>query len=198
MNGQNSFDITEIDEPCFDSYVSFDIETTGLRRNSQILEIGAVKVENGSEVGYFSELINNLNPVPAEITALTGITTEEIEKYGGDLKETLEKFRDFIGDKILIGHNIVSFDCPIIGYNAYRTSLYFNSSVFDTLKYLRQHKDLFKFSSRSLCHLTDVLGIETKVHHRAQADAEATEKLYEKIKTCSKNGIILNEYDRIN
>ena len=54
----------------------FDIETTGFSpsKNNQIIEIGAVKVENGEITGQVSATFVNPDvPIPFEIEQLTGI-----------------------------------------------------------------------------------------------------------------------------
>ncbi len=57
-----------------DSYVVFDIETTGLNTKfCKIIEIGAVKVVGGEIVDRFSEFINPEVPIPYNITKLTSI-----------------------------------------------------------------------------------------------------------------------------
>src|SRR5699024_9742759 len=57
-----------------DSYVIFDIETTGFSpTQNKIIEIGAVKVVYGKIVDHFSEFINPEVPIPFKIEELTGI-----------------------------------------------------------------------------------------------------------------------------
>ena len=58
-----------------DSYVIFDIETTGLNPyKHKVIEIGAVKVCNGIITDRFSEFVNPLISIPYEIEELTHIT----------------------------------------------------------------------------------------------------------------------------
>ena len=57
-------------------YVVFDIETTGFSALSdKIIEIGAVKVENGKITGRFSEFVNPQIPIPFRIEKLTSSST---------------------------------------------------------------------------------------------------------------------------
>ena len=52
-----------------DTFVSFDIETTGLDPNAhEIIEIGAVKVEHGNIIEEFSEFVKPEKPIPKFIT----------------------------------------------------------------------------------------------------------------------------------
>ena len=64
-----------------DTYVVFDIETTGLSKEKEMItEIGAVKVADGKIIDRFSTFVNPQRPISAEITKLTGIT-DDIDVY---------------------------------------------------------------------------------------------------------------------
>ena len=57
-----------------ENYVALDLETTGLSpKNDRILEIGAVKIEEGRETGRIATLIDPQMKIPERITALTGM-----------------------------------------------------------------------------------------------------------------------------
>ena len=57
-----------------DTYVVFDLETTGIGpKSNEIIEIGAVKVENRTITDRFSTFINPHRPIPYHITKLTSI-----------------------------------------------------------------------------------------------------------------------------
>lgn len=94
-----------------------DIETTGLDPSSDvILEIGAVFVEAGVVSARRSWLVQPGRPIPALITALTGLTDEDVraapplEAIDAELRRALEGWtlvahnaafeRSFLGDRI--------------------------------------------------------------------------------------------------
>ena len=88
------------------SYVVIDVETTGLDPTyDKIIEIGALKVENGTLVDTFSTLVNPGVPVDDFITQLTGITNDDLASAPA-LDSALSAFSNFIGDSILVGHNV--------------------------------------------------------------------------------------------
>ena len=59
------------------NFLVIDLETTGLNpANSEIIEIGAVKVENGVLTGHFQMLVKPQQMPSPEISDLTGITPE--------------------------------------------------------------------------------------------------------------------------
>ena len=62
------------------AYIALDLETTGLSCfDHEILEIGAVKVENGKVINRFSQLVKPQESIPPAITQLTGITPDMVE-----------------------------------------------------------------------------------------------------------------------
>ncbi len=156
-------------------YTCVDIETTGISpQHAQIIEIGALKVRDGEVVDTFSQLIDPGVSVPAEITALTGITTDMVEGEPS-IAIVLPEFIDFAGDDLLLGHN-VRFDYSFLKQNAMDLNLEFAKSGMDTLRIARAKcPDL---QSRSLDFLCEHYGINDENHHRAFNDAKVTSELY--------------------
>ena len=65
-----------------DSYVVFDLETTGFSpHQNKIIEIGAVKVVKGEVVDTFSEFVNPQVPIPYQIENLTGINDRMVRMH---------------------------------------------------------------------------------------------------------------------
>jgi len=91
-----------------------DIESNGSKpEHSQIIEIGAVMIQGGRELGRFNSLIY-CEELPEVIANLTGITLEELS-HAPTLKSVLASFRLFLGDAIFVAHN-VNFDYYFISY----------------------------------------------------------------------------------
>ncbi len=97
--------------------VVFDIETTGFsNQNDKIIEIGAVKVVDGTITEKFSTFVNPQVPIPFEIEKLTSITDEMV--MGADTIDiVLPKFLAFCEGCILVAHN-ARFDTGFIAKNA--------------------------------------------------------------------------------
>ncbi|MCU0695156.1 MAG: 3'-5' exonuclease [Myxococcaceae bacterium] len=69
------FDVAHL----LDRHVFVDIETTGLDANTdEVIELGAVFVRDGSIEREASWLVRPTRPVPAVITALTGLSTDAL------------------------------------------------------------------------------------------------------------------------
>ena len=153
------------------TYVVFDIETTGLKYESaDIIEIGAVKIKDGVIVERFESFINDGVIIPSNITQLTGITNEMIRNASSS-EVVLKKFYEFSKDCVLVAHN-ASFDTGFIRYHSAKFSLEFENLYTDTLmlsKYLLH--DLENHKLDTLCEHFD---IDLTNHHRASDDAEAT------------------------
>ncbi len=159
-------------------YVVFDIETTGLDiNNDYIIELGAVKVENGIVIDEFSTLINPGILIPEEVSSINNITNDMIidAPFPG---VALTHFKQFISDaNFLVGHNAKRFDMPFLLSEFKRHAIYINEiNVVDTLWEAR--KVLKGLGSYSLASLCNALGIENKRAHRALSDVYATHQLY--------------------
>lgn len=92
-----------------DSYCVIDIETTGLDPEyDEIIEVGAIKVEDGQVVDEFASLVKPSEPISDFISELTGITNKMLKK-APSAYDILPAFFQFVGKSIVVGHN-VNFD----------------------------------------------------------------------------------------
>jgi len=158
-------------------FIVFDLETTGLSPNSdRITEIGAVKVVNGEIVETFDRLVNPGMPIPAQITALTGITSAMV-KDAPDETVAVPEFLEFIGgeDVILVAHN-ASFDMGFMNSACERLGLSFENPYIDTLALSRV---LFKgIKNYKLDTVVKFLGLSDFEHHRADADSNILAQVF--------------------
>ncbi len=109
---QPSFD--DLSVPLYEvTFCVLDLETTGgSPADSSITEIGAVKVRGGEKIGEFQTLVDPGLPIPPFITVLTGITDAMVIE-APKIEEALPSFLEFIGDSVLVGHNL-RFDMSFI------------------------------------------------------------------------------------
>lgn len=97
-----------------DDYVVFDLETTGIRPGfDRIIEISAVRVRSHKVTDQYSTLVNPQMHIPETATAVNRITDKMVKGAPGT-EEALQAFLNFIGDDILVGHNIHTFDMNFI------------------------------------------------------------------------------------
>ena len=159
-----------------DTYVVFDIETTGLSKEKEMItEIGAVKVADGKIIDRFSTFVNPQRPISAEITKLTGIT-DDMVKDAPTIENVLPEFLKFCEDTVLVAHN-ASFDTGFIRIAAERAELgELHHTVVDTLELARAL--LPELNKHKLDIVCEHLGVTLNGHHRAVNDAEATAEVF--------------------
>lgn len=158
-----------------DSCICLDLETTGLNpKTDKIIEIGAVRIENGVETGTFETFVNPGRLLEARIVELTGITDDDL-KDAPVIAEVLPRFIEFTKGLPLLGHSVL-FDFSFIKKAAVNQKLTFEREGVDTLKIARRY--LPELPHRSLGYLCEHYGIEHHAH-RALQDVRATIRLHE-------------------
>ena len=158
-------------------FTAIDIETTGLGpEKSKIIEIGAVKYEDGVQKEVFSTLVNPQTAgIPGRITELTGITDEMVKDAPGEAEAMRSLLRFLEGEEVLLGHNI-PFDFSFLKVAAGRLGAEFSYLGLDTLIIARQcHPEL---SSKTLAAMCEAYGITNAHAHRAYEDACTAAQLF--------------------
>ncbi len=193
-NGSGVFSLPITHDASISDFVAIDLETTGLGRTEDIIEIGAIRVRDGKAVKRFGTLIRPRKPVPGLIEGITGISNEMLED-APEIEEVLPDFLRFIGNDTLLGHNIVSFDSKFICREAEHIGLIIKNPLFDTLTYARKLKKQTDFlpKSLSLTCLCQLWGIERAKSHRAYDDALANIKVFYYLRALEKH---INENER--
>ncbi len=159
------------------SYVVFDLETTGLSAvNNRIIEIGAVKVEQGRITERFSSFVNPQEPIPFEIEQLTGIS-DEMVLDAPVIEKILPEFLKFCEGCVLVAHN-ASFDVGFIEENCRRMGIETNFTVGDTVAMARLL--LSNLSKFKLDNVAKALNVTLDHHHRAVDDAVCTADIFVK------------------
>ncbi len=153
------------------TFVSLDLETTGLSAESdRIIEVGAVKVEQGRVVNSFQRLINPGHALPDFVSVLTGITDADLVG-APPFTDIADDLAAFIGDLPMVGQNY-QFDLGFLNANGVKPS----GPVFDTLDLSRILRP--SAANHSLGWLIEELEIANENPHRALADAEATAHVF--------------------
>lgn len=165
------------------SYCIIDIETTGLSPDfDSIIEVSAVKYVDGKEVGNFTSLIkpeetyDDGTYIDDFIEKLTGITNEMLST-APDPMPVFKQFKDFIGENILIGHN-VNFDINFLydNFEHYLSEKLDNDFV-DTMRFSRfLHPEE---AHHRLEDLAERYKIDYSGAHRSLNDCYITHACYE-------------------
>jgi len=163
--------------------VFVDLETTGMiPGKDEIIEIGAVKVKNGIVIDEFQTLVIPKNPISEKITQINHITNEMVREQGIPLKLALQKFVDFVGDKKLIGHNIIDFDLKFLNfYLKKELGIHLNNPIEDTLRLARIL--LKKVKDHSLNTVAQYLCIyeDPNKLHRGIVDSKICAEIYRRL-----------------
>lgn len=208
-----------------DEYCVIDIETTGLDPQfDSIIEVSALKISYGNICDKFSSLIkpdeyyifdeedfedesleflNDLIDYDGEkiyyiddfIKNLTGITNHMLSE-APSCAMVLEQLKDFIGDSILVGHN-VNFDINFLYDNFKTLGHVFNNNFVDTLRLSRRL--LPDLKNHKLQTLSEHFGVNYSGAHRALADCEITHSCFSYLKEIAiqNYGAIDNFYESI-
>jgi len=180
-------ELEELLSPNFNTFVAFDIETTGTYgvgcgdAPAEITEIGAVKVINGEITERFDMLCNPGRKIVPRISRLTHIT-DEMVKNEPPVDEVIRKFAEFIDGYTLVGHNIKSSDLHYISKAAKRAGVALSSPFFDTYLYAKKFKEQQGWENVKLEYLSKQFNISQPDAHRAWCDASANVEVYFKLK----------------
>ena len=156
------------------TYVFVDVETTGVRTHyAEMIEVSAMRWEDGEIVDSFSSLLKPKDSIPEEITQITGIT-DAMVKNAPKIDAVRADLRRVIGDAVVVGHN-VDFDLGFLQEeflaigNHKLDTITLTSILFPTLG---------RYGLQNLIQLLDIPSTEA---HRAEADVRATIHLFGKL-----------------
>jgi DNA polymerase III subunit epsilon len=159
-------------------YAIVDIETTGGHAAANGITEIAIHVHDGSKVvQHFTTLINPEKNIPTFITALTGISNAMVAS-APSFENVAAQIFEILNDKIFIAHN-VNFDYSFVYHHLKKCGYNLNVQKLCTVRLAR--KALPGYTSYSLGKICRSLNIEVEGRHRADGDAAATVKLFDKI-----------------
>ena len=152
--------------------VVIDTETTGTDpKMSDLVEVAAVKIKGTKIVDRWSTFVNPGRPIVGN--QMHGITDKDV-KGAPSPKEAADKLLDFVGDGLIVGHN-VGFDLGFIEEAKGDGFRFQPGSYLDTLVIAREGYP--GAESYKLPDLARFFGVELTQSHRALPDAEATANL---------------------
>jgi DNA polymerase III epsilon subunit family exonuclease len=152
--------------------VVIDVETTGTDpKMSDLVELGAVKVKGTKVVDRWSTFVNPGRPIVGN--QMHGITDKDV-KGAPSPSEAVDKLLDFVGDALIVGHN-VGFDLGFIEEAKGDGFRFQPGTYLDTLVIAREGYP--GAESYKLPDLARFFGVELSQSHRALPDAEATANL---------------------
>ena len=174
-----------------ETYVVFDLETTGLYadKGDSIIEIGAVKMKNGKIIDTFDTFVNPNVKLSSEIISITGITDEMLVDAPNE-EDAVKAFIDWVGEYPMVAHN-AKFDISFINsaYRKYNLGV-LNNTLIDTLGLSRYLESNERYHNLATLVIRYNIPWDEEKHHRANYDAEGTALiLYKMLKKLSLNNI---------
>lgn len=151
-----------------------DVETNGSKpARDQIIEIGAVKLQNGHIIDTFESLVyaTDISPLIQEIT---GISIDHTLKAPA-LFKVMSEFRLFLGDAVFVGHD-AKFDYNFVSAMMERVGL--EPLLNRSLCTIDLAERTIESERYGLAYLNEQLELYREAtHHRALSDAMTTTKL---------------------
>lgn len=133
-------------------YLFFDLETTGLRRDSDILEFGGLLFNNELKLIKVLNTYYNCDDIPASAINVHGLTPIKLQMFNAvDWESDAEYIFDLVAadDVILCGHNIISYDIPVLVSNLERSGFSLDIDKLKVIDTMRQYADAYP-GSKSL------------------------------------------------
>jgi superfamily I DNA/RNA helicase/DNA polymerase III epsilon subunit-like protein len=156
------------------NFVAFDLETTDNDiRGCEVVEIGAARVRDGAVVDTFQSLVRSDRPISPRATEVHGFRDSDLVG-APDFAEVWERFRVFAGTDILVAHNGLNFDVPVLLRMAHGLPGSTGLVFYDSLPLARSLSSL----SARLEDLATQYGVETGRSHHALDDAVALAQIY--------------------
>ncbi|MCG9126142.1 UvrD-helicase domain-containing protein [Candidatus Poribacteria bacterium] len=173
--------LSRFETPNMSDMVMYDLETTGVNtKRAQIVEIAAMRLNGiGEKIDDYHRLVKPPGgDIPPSATKIHGIRKEDVENEPS-IETILPEFCNFIGDSILVGHNIAQYDNLILERDMKDIlSRGLSNPYYDTLITARR---LLRRQRRGIEALVEKFGIAHNTLHRAMEDVEVNRQIFQKL-----------------
>lgn len=164
-----------------DSLAAFDLETTGVDvRTSKIVSAAVVRLDSSGEVVARRDwLVDPGEPIPAQATAVHGITTERAQAEGMPARLAVAEIIDALREVFQAGIGLVVYNAPydlsLLAWEAKRHGLVdfpAPAPIIDPI-IIDKQVDRYRKGKRTLDLTAAHYGVPLVVAHDAAADAIA-------------------------
>jgi len=160
-----------------ESFVGLDLETTGVDSSVDlIIEVGAIRFENGVPVEEMAALVDPGCPIPTDVVHLTGITDEDV-RGAPRIDEILDPLLEFLADDPIVAHH-APFDLGFLNTAAKETpgKLFGSGGVYDTLVLSRVV--IPRLTNHRLQTVAAFFDVPVDRSHRAPDDARTVARVF--------------------
>lgn len=158
--------------------VVLDTETTGLHTalGHRVIEIGAVRLEEGQEVESYQTMLNPGRPIEAKASQITGITDQDVQN-APLFAEVADSLSSFLKGALVVAHN-ANFDAGFLGHEYNLIGQTVQNPWLCTLQLARKY---FFFGRNGLAHIAAKLNIPMPRAHRALNDVMVTAEVFRRM-----------------
>ena len=157
-------------------YIAFDLEFNQHDGVTHLIQVSAVRFQDGQESAAFDSYVYTTAPLKSFINGLTGITAETL-KDAPKVEQVLKDFQAFVGKSPIVGYNAAKSDLPILLEHGLDYRDQYKVDLYDEA-FERRSSDLHGIANLKLQTVANFLGFKGQSHNSLE-DARMTARVYE-------------------
>ncbi|MCY7069034.1 3'-5' exonuclease [Streptococcus oralis] len=175
-------------------YIAFDLEFNQHEGVTHLIQVSAVRFQDGQEIGAFDSYVHTSVPLKSFINGLTGITAETL-KDAPKVEQVLQDFQAFVGNSPIVGYNASKSDLPILLEHGLDYRDQYKVDLYDEA-FERRSSDLHGIANLKLQTVASFLGFKGQSHNSLE-DARMTARVYEAFLESDEGKLLLEEQSNL-
>ena len=175
-------------------YIAFDLEFNQHEGVTHLIQVSAVRFQDGQEIGAFDSYVHTSVPLKSFINGLTGITAETL-KDAPKVEQVLQDFQAFVGNLPIVGYNAAKSDLPILLEHGLDYRDQYKVDLYDEA-FERRSSDLHGIANLKLQTVANFLGFKGQSHNSLE-DARMTARVYEAFLESDEGKLLLEEQSNL-
>lgn len=175
-------------------YIAFDLEFNQHEGVTHLIQVSAVRFQDGKESAAFDSYVHTTVPLKSFINGLTGITAETL-KDAPKVEQVLQDFQGFVGTLPIIGYNAAKSDLPILLEHGIDYRYQYKVDLYDEA-FERRSSDLHGIANLKLQTVANFLGFKGQSHNSLE-DARMTARVYEAFLESDEGKLLLEEQSNL-
>ena len=175
-------------------YIAFDLEFNQHEGVTHLIQVSAVRFQDGQEIGAFDSYVHTSVPLKSFINGLTGITAETL-KDAPMVEQVLKDFQAFVGNSPIVGYNAAKSDLPILLEHGLDYRDQYKVDLYDEA-FERRSSDLHGIVNLKLQTVANFLGFKGQSHNSLE-DARMTARVYEAFLESDEGKLLLEEQSNL-
>ena len=175
-------------------YIAFDLEFNQHEGVTHLIQVSAVRFQDGHEIDVFDSYVHTSVPLKSFINGLTGITAETL-KDAPKVEQVLKDFQGFVGNLPIVGYNAAKSDLPILMEHGLDYRDQYKVDLYDEA-FERRSSDLHGIANLKLQTVANFLGFKGQSHNSLE-DARMTARVYEAFLESDEGKLLLEEQSNL-